>query len=134
MRFPRRGVKLPLSVFRRFLPLVPAAGVALALGACAPRGCNDSDVLARLDDIDRQADLAHVGLLGDARISPVADPRGEMCSIWEVRRNPLAGAPREPRFVLRPQSFLLTEASTGWSLLPVPRDDAPVSNVPGWRR
>ncbi|MCQ8239498.1 hypothetical protein [Rhizosaccharibacter radicis] len=98
-------------------------GGVLLLGGCAARGCNDVDVLARLDEMDAQADLAHVGLAGDARATPVADPQASMCSVWEVRRNPLFGRPGQPRTVLAAQSFRIDEATTGWSLRLVPRPD-----------
>lgn len=92
-----------------------ALGLVLAvLSGCASPTCSNPYVLDFLDHADRQADLAHVGLLrGSARTAPGAGPDQLSCSIWEQVRTPGAGTVR-----LRPQYYQLRHVSDGWQIAP----------------
>jgi hypothetical protein len=92
-----------------------ALGLALALlSGCASPTCSNPYVLDFLDHADRQADLAHVGLLrGSARTAPGAGPDQLSCSIWEQIRTPGTRAVQ-----LRPQYYQMRHVSDGWQIAP----------------
>ena len=107
------------------------ATLALAmstLAGCAAPGCNNPYVLDWLDNADRNADLAYLGLVRDGVGSqPGATPDTRLCSVWQRVRNPNYAAgpgqpprPGQPRVLLRPQRYTVTEINQGWRVRPLP--------------
>ena len=90
------------------------AGLLLSLGGCAEPNCGNPYVLDFLDHADRQADLAHAGLLrGSARTAAGATPDRLSCSIWEQVRTPGVRP-----LSLRPQYYQVKHVADGWELTP----------------
>lgn len=110
-----RPAALPTALAAAPAARLGALGLALALlSGCASPTCSNPYVLDFLDHADRQADLAHIGLLrGSARTAPGAGPDQLSCSIWEQVRTPGTRA-----LQLRPQYYQIRHVSDGWQIAP----------------
>lgn len=94
-------------------------GLAIgSLAGCGGHSCDNGYVLDFIDAEDRQADLAHLGLVRDA-VRTAAGPTATSarCSVWEKVRNPAYGTtPSQPASLLRPQYFTVTRIDDGWKV------------------
>ena len=100
---------------RRALPML-VCGLAFGLLAaspawCEPRGCDNPYVLDYIDQVDRTADLRHVGLERDAVSARLGSgPNQAQCAIWERLRGPSGTV------VLQAQRYSVVQVSNGWKL------------------
>lgn len=94
------------------LPAVLLLAALTALPGCAQRSCANYSVLDYLDSIDRDSDLAHVGLVRSSvatRIGP--DGNAAQCSVWEK-----VHLPGRPGVGYRPQYYSVRLHNNGWLL------------------